>query len=533
MNTKKPVLSIALMVSNRKDTIEQCLDSLEALRQAIPSELIITDTGCDAELHEYLAERADVVTTFTWCNDFAKARNESLLVASGEWYLYLDDDEWFLDTDEIIQFFQSGEYRNYGYANYIQRNYVDRSGVQYSDSWVSRMIQREPDTHFESRIHEYLAPAKGNCKGLKSIVHHYGYVFDTPEEAWKHYERNSRLLEEMIEEEPQEVRWRIQLAQEYRAVKLWDKLYELGEQGLALLNNKLSCTLPERIALGSFYASKLMALEEKKQYQEANAICQQAKEDKRNTELFQAYLALEEADILYRIAEAAEHKEAEHKVTEHEATEYKTTEYNATSVELNPLNIYQQSESELQKYFRWVHFFQNNEPMYLLQEGTAFIGECFDEVMKKKACSIAICCGLKQGNAAALEENILGLEWENPFVYVYEGIMAVIAEAMIQAYSEGREDHEAELWNRTIAMICNHPVLWSAFCRENALTGNRRTESQKQKLGECLSEVENGEFIQRIQNTYLKYYKKNIIANYPELLPYEAQLLFESTDGSK
>lgn len=494
------------MVSNRKDTIEQCLDSLEPLRQSVASELIITDTGCDLELHEYLESRADIVITFTWCNDFAKARNESLCVASGEWYLYLDDDEWFIDTEEIIQFFQSGDYHKYGYANYIQRNYVDRSGVQYSDSWVSRMIRRESDTHFASRIHEYLTPTRGNCKGLKSIVHHYGYVFDTPEDAWKHYERNSKLLEEMMEEEPQEVRWRIQLAQEYRAVKLWDKLYELGEQGLALLQNKNACSLAERIALGSFYASQVMALKEKKEYQKASTICKQAEEDKRNTELFRAYLSLEKADIWYRLAETGQQER------------------------------YQRSESELQKYFSWVHFFQENEPLYLLQEGTAFIGECFDEVMKIKAYSIATCCGLSQGNISVLKDSLSGLEWEKPFVYVYEGIMRVVAETFMQfamkhkKNSAARENQEMELLQHTFAIICSHSVLWGAFCGENALSTNHWTKEQKQLLWNGLTAIDNGTFVQQIQETYLKYYRKNIITDYPELLPYEAQLFFALKD---
>ena len=48
---------------------------------------------------------ADTMTEFVWCSDFAKARNVNLCQAKGEWYLYLDDDEWFGDTDELIDFF--------------------------------------------------------------------------------------------------------------------------------------------------------------------------------------------------------------------------------------------------------------------------------------------------------------------------------------------------------------------------------------------------------------------------------------------
>ena len=102
MAGKKVVLSIGLLVSNRKDTIKKCLDSLQSIREAIPCQLIITDTGCDADLRITLEQYADTINEFAWCTDFAKARNANLSQAVGEWYLYLDDDEWFVNTEELI-----------------------------------------------------------------------------------------------------------------------------------------------------------------------------------------------------------------------------------------------------------------------------------------------------------------------------------------------------------------------------------------------------------------------------------------------
>ena len=45
------------------------------------------------------------VVQFTWCDDFSKARNAGLEKARGQWFLYLDDDEWFIDTKEITVHF--------------------------------------------------------------------------------------------------------------------------------------------------------------------------------------------------------------------------------------------------------------------------------------------------------------------------------------------------------------------------------------------------------------------------------------------
>ena len=52
-------------------------------------------------------EYTDNIVSFDWCDDFAAARNAGLEHAKGEWFLYLDDDEWFEDVTTIIDFFQS------------------------------------------------------------------------------------------------------------------------------------------------------------------------------------------------------------------------------------------------------------------------------------------------------------------------------------------------------------------------------------------------------------------------------------------
>ena len=89
----RPVLSISMLVSNnRRDTIEKCMESLVPLMKAIPSELIIVDTGCTDGSVDIARKYADKVVQFTWCKDFSAARNAGLVECTGEWFLYLDDD---------------------------------------------------------------------------------------------------------------------------------------------------------------------------------------------------------------------------------------------------------------------------------------------------------------------------------------------------------------------------------------------------------------------------------------------------------
>ena len=45
--TTAPLLSIGIIFKNEERCIERCLQSLEALRQAIPCELVMADTGAE------------------------------------------------------------------------------------------------------------------------------------------------------------------------------------------------------------------------------------------------------------------------------------------------------------------------------------------------------------------------------------------------------------------------------------------------------------------------------------------------------
>ena len=115
-------------------------------------------------------------------------------------FLYIDDDEWFSEIEELVSFFRSGEYREYGCANYIQRNFHDLNYIHYTDCWASRMIRRSKNTCFKSKIHEYLYPQEGECKNLHVVANHSGYIYQTPEDLENHFKRNYPLLLDMMKE---------------------------------------------------------------------------------------------------------------------------------------------------------------------------------------------------------------------------------------------------------------------------------------------------------------------------------------------
>ena len=286
----QPILSISLLCSGRnKEEMTNCLESLMTIRKSLPSEIIAVDTGCDENTKPILKEYADQIVEFTWCNDFAKARNAGLEKCSGKWFMFIDDDEWFENTDDLVAFFKSCEYESYGHAEYRVRNYNDRKMLTgYQDFWALRLIRLDKDTCFHGKIHEFLMPQKGKCKRIQSYVHHFGYVYETKKERYEKERRNIPLLLEMVKEEPGELRWRSQLVQDFSIADDYGRLSDLCDSTLKAIDKYDS---PEINRLRTdFYIGKLIADTSTYQYDKAIEDFNSYKNDKRNTRICVAAL---------------------------------------------------------------------------------------------------------------------------------------------------------------------------------------------------------------------------------------------------
>ncbi|MEA4896612.1 MAG: glycosyltransferase [Christensenellaceae bacterium] len=232
---KSPIkLTISLLVSNRIDTIRKCLDSIKPLLTQLPSELIVVDTVGEEDSDGSLAvarEYTDKIVRFHWCDDFAAARNAGLKLAQGEWFMFLDDDEWFEDVTPIVEFLQ-GDEGKYNYCLYDIRNYMDRSGSSYQDDKVGRMARRTSGMIFKSKIHEYLIGIYGPRKILNCYAHHYGYIYASNKEREAHSRRNLVPLLELYEADPKNLKTLAQLCQEYFAIHDYKKTRQFCEQAL-------------------------------------------------------------------------------------------------------------------------------------------------------------------------------------------------------------------------------------------------------------------------------------------------------------
>lgn len=268
--SSKPLLSISMLVSGREE-MKKSLESLQYFKKAFPCEIILVDTGCNAEQRAFAETYSDMVIDFVWCDDFAAARNTGLKKAKGEWFLYLDDDEWFEEPKEIIAFFTSGEYKKYNSASYIVRSYRDMEGKMYSDEYMTRMVRLKAGVKFVGRIHEFLSPFAEPKKSFSDFVHHYGYVYQDKEAERRHGERNIIPLLKLRKEEPGNPRWMLQLAQEYCALGENEKAIETCKEGLNELREqgiKKENLMGVPVYLGAIYAYLLISLDNMGRYEE-------------------------------------------------------------------------------------------------------------------------------------------------------------------------------------------------------------------------------------------------------------------------
>ncbi len=236
MKNAKYKLTISLLASNRKDTLPKTLASLKPILDNVSSELIVVDTGCDEDLLEIVRQYTDKIYKFQWCKDFSKARNVGIDNAQGDWFMFIDDDEWFEDVTEFIEFFNSNEMYKYGYAKYIVRNYENMEGTAWTDSIAGRMFRLFEGTKFIDAIHERPTNIAGPTKDFTAYAHHYGYVYKTEEDRRAHIKRNTDLLLEQIKREPDCARHYCHLSQEYNTIKEYEKSLECALDGIRKAN---------------------------------------------------------------------------------------------------------------------------------------------------------------------------------------------------------------------------------------------------------------------------------------------------------
>lgn len=205
-----PLLSVGIIFKNEIRCLERCLKSLQPLKEQIPCEIVMADTGSDDGSRAVAEKYADVVFDFPWVNDFAAARNAALDRCRGKWHLYIDCDEW-LDEDitELVRFLKQEQDPAMATVLVRQRNYWTWDFDRYSDHQAIRIVQMSCDPRFQDAIHETPRfKRSGLIRGVlkETIFHHDGYVgLQTTEQGKAKARRNIEILREELRKNPNDL----------------------------------------------------------------------------------------------------------------------------------------------------------------------------------------------------------------------------------------------------------------------------------------------------------------------------------------
>lgn len=399
---KTKLLTISLLCCGRPDTTERCLKSLMPIREAIDSEIQVIDTGCSKETRKIIEKYADEVFEFTWVKDFAAARNFQLDQANGKMFLYIDDDEWFLDTTYIIEFFKDPRCTEYNVGGYFQRNYLDFEGKEYEDTEVMRMCRVDPDVCFKGKIHEYIYPGCGNTMFMDARAGHFGYVYESEEENVKHSLRNIPLLIEMMEEEPDELRWPYQLAQEYKAIKYNKELLDL----CTATYNRIADSKDEvdKKYRGSFACGIVIAMARLEMLDELMAFYEEVKKKKNLFPLPMAKIAFYAAKVHF----------------------------------INDENDKCKAEID---YYLDVYEKVGKDIGLMFIQGGIFSNDTFNETNMNLMYCYAMTCGLRQGDYGPLVHYYRRITWNSKVVRLNRGfVITLVAEAAKVGYKKEIRD---------------------------------------------------------------------------------------------
>ena len=139
-----------------KDAAQDLRRSLESLKGHV-DEIIVVDTGSTDSTVAVAKKFGAKIFSTPWQDDFAAPRNIALRAAKGDWILFLDADEFFID--DTAQNLQAAVKRAQSHG--VQGAFIKRINVDANDGnkvigvdYSLRLFENATGLHYVGKIHE-------------------------------------------------------------------------------------------------------------------------------------------------------------------------------------------------------------------------------------------------------------------------------------------------------------------------------------------------------------------------------------------
>ena len=185
-------LALVVIARDEAPRIGRLLDSVRPW----VDDMLVLDTGSSDDTVQVARSCGARVETFTWCDDFAAARNHALTLAGADWHLVLDADEWLIEGGEALQALRHTAPDLVGALQLRDRFDVAAGQRAEAIGWLSRVLPGP--VRYAGRVHEQPQHALP-VRRLPLVVGHDGYA---AERLADKRGRNRRLLEQALADTP-------------------------------------------------------------------------------------------------------------------------------------------------------------------------------------------------------------------------------------------------------------------------------------------------------------------------------------------
>jgi tetratricopeptide (TPR) repeat protein len=200
-----PKISLCMIVKDEEAGLARCLASV----QGVVDEIIVVDTGSIDRTVAIAQQFGAAVYHHPWQDDFAKARNESLRYAQGDWILVLDADE-VLRAACLPALRQAISAPNCIAVTLLR----EEIGAQQNPyTLLSRLFRRHPQIQFQRPYHETIdesvtalqaqEPQWGIYALPMPAIAHDGYRAEAIAQHQKS-DRAERIMSRYLESHPQD-----------------------------------------------------------------------------------------------------------------------------------------------------------------------------------------------------------------------------------------------------------------------------------------------------------------------------------------
>ncbi len=199
-------ISLCTIVKDEEQFIGNCLESLEGA----VDEKIIVDTGSSDRTIEIAESYGAKVFVHPWRDSFSEARNYALQFAAGEWILHLDADEE-LEREDITLLRKVVQSATYNAVFMPILNYLPDGNMS---KFYYRRLFRRGKGHYRGIVHNQII-VEGESASSEIRIYHHGYNL-SPEQMAAKQARSEKLLLRQLDEDPDNLFARFNLARIYR-----------------------------------------------------------------------------------------------------------------------------------------------------------------------------------------------------------------------------------------------------------------------------------------------------------------------------